>query len=206
MTVTIVADALDRTAAYFDLVPALARRSAWLAINDVVRRKALPDARALMEQQVAFPKGYLNDPKRFGVRKFATEDDLEAAVVGRQRPTSLARFSIGGRPAVPGVRVRVNPGASRAMNRAFLIRLRAGSGPVTDDSFNLGLAVRLKPEEVVQNKKVMVPLGPGGLYLLYGPSVDQLFRTVAGDISPAVADEVATQFFRQFARLSEGSL
>lgn len=205
MTVSIVSESLHRAAGYFDIAPELARRSARIAINDTVRRRAVPDARAMMEQQIAFPRGYLNDPKRFGVRKFATDGDLEAAVVGRQRPTSLARFSTGGRPSIPGVRVRVSPGGSRAMNKAFLIRLRAGAGPVTDDAFNLGLALRLRPDEVVRHKHVMVPF-QGGLYLLYGPSVDQVFRTVAGDISPEVADEVAAQFFRQFARLSGATL
>jgi hypothetical protein len=37
--------------------------------------------------------------------------------------------------------------------------------------------------------------------LLYGPSVDQVFRTVAVDISPPLLDNLQSEFLRQFQRL-----
>lgn len=47
----------------------------------------------------------------------------------------------------------------------------------------------------MQNKKSMVKLGKG-LYLLYGPSVDQVFRDVAKEISPDTADFLEAEFLR----------
>jgi hypothetical protein len=42
------------------------------------------------------------------------------------------------------------------------------------------------------------------VYLLYGPSVDQVFRLVADDRADDLAEMVENQFYRQFARLTNG--
>jgi hypothetical protein len=84
------------------------------------------------------------------------------------------------------------------MPSAFLMRLRAGAG--TADNYNIGLAIRLAPGERIRNKRVMTQVGHN-LYLLYGPSVDQVFRTVADDNAPEIATMVRDEFYRQFARL-----
>lgn len=191
---------------YLSLAPKIARTAARLAINDTATRKGINALRLTMEEQIAFPNGYLTDPRRLGVTQRATDSNLEAIITARGRPTSLARFAssaaiIGARRAGSTLTVRVNPSRRRALSRAFLIRLRAGQGPVTDGSFNLGLAVRLKPGEVISNKVRMVPFG-GGLYLLYGPSVDQVFRSVAADRAGDIADLVTDEFLRQFVRLA----
>jgi hypothetical protein len=83
------------------------------------------------------------------------------------------------------------------------VRLRKGAS-LTQDNYNVGLAVRLKPGERLSNKTAAHKswLIPDSVALLYGPSVDQIFRDVAGDISEPVAALVADQFFRQFARLA----
>lgn len=206
MSATIIAEGLPDLTRYLERTPAVARRAARLAINQVAERKALRAAREAIAEQVAFPRTYLTDNNRLSITRRATDDNLVAVVTGRQRPTSLARFAPGQAPGRrgAGVTVRVKPGRSEAMRRAFLIRLRRGRAPVTDESFNLGLAVRLRPGERVENKIRMVPMkGDSGLYLLYGPSVEQVFRSVAADISPAVLDDLATEFLRQFVRLSE---
>lgn len=192
---------LDR---YLTLAPAAARKAARLAINDTAERKGIAALRAHMEDEIAFPSGYLTDPKRFGVTQRASDANLEAIITARGRPTSLARFAssaatIGNRRLGSTLTVRVNPSRRRALSRAFLIRLRAGQGPVTDDRFNLGLAVRLRPGEVISNKVRMVPFG-GGLYLLYGPSVDQVFRGVASERAGEIAGYVVDEFLRQFVR------
>ena len=72
------------------------------------------------------------------------------------------------------------------MNRAFLMNLRSG---------NLGLAVRLAPGERIDNKRRMVQMS-NGLYLLYGPSVDQVFRSVAEDVSADAGDFLEQEFLR----------
>jgi hypothetical protein len=203
MTVAVLAEGLTGLQTYFDGLPDVARRAARLAVNDTTRKVGYREAQRRIMEQVAFPGGYLDDPKRLRISKFATEDDLEAAVFARQRPTSLARFSAGGSIGKAGVRVQVARGVSREMGRAFLLRLPQGRNPVSDEAFNLGLAIRLRPGETISRKSrmVAVPAG-GGLYFLYGPSVEQVFSTVAQDISPEIAEEMATQFFRQFTRLS----
>jgi hypothetical protein len=204
MTIQIVADGLDDFSRFLALVPDVARRAATLAVNQTAERKGIKALRQQMEEEVAFPKGYLNDRRRFGVTKRARTNDIEAIITGRQRPTSLARFASGGAGiGRGGPSVRVNPAARKRLpNRAFLVRLRQGEGAVTDDAFNLGLAIRLGRGERVTGKMVMVPFG-GGLYLLYGPSVDQVFRTVSAQQAPAIGDMVADEFFRQFERLIE---
>ena len=69
----------------------------------------------------------------------------------------------------------------------------------------MGLAIRLKPGETLDNKTqaATVKLGPN-VYLLYGPSVEQVFANVAEARVPEITNQVSNQFFRQFARLSSG--
>ncbi|MEN6332974.1 MAG: hypothetical protein ABFE01_01870, partial [Phycisphaerales bacterium] len=163
--------------------PQTTRQAARLAINSIATRKAVPQFRKAMREEVNFPPGYVEDPDRFGVTKQATEADLSATVTARFRPTSLARFAPGqsfdGARRTGGVNVKVNKtGGAVRINRAFFVRLRQGKD--TADGFNLGLAIRLKPGERLRGRKKGasgVELAPN-LYLLYGPSVDQVFREV----------------------------
>ncbi len=187
--------------------PEVARKAARLAINDTTKKKAVPLYRRLMQAEVEFPPGYLNDPDRFGQTKQATEADLSATITARFRPTSLARFAPGqseeGARRTGGVNVKVNRGGgARRIKRAFFVRLRRGRD--TADGNNLGLAIRLKPGERLRGRKKGgsgVQLAPD-LYLLYGPSVDQVFREASVAGSPEVADDLLKEFTRQWIRLS----
>ena len=190
---------------YLGSRPAVARKAASLAINDTTARKAVPTFRKSMQEQVAFPSNYL-DNERFGQTKKATPDDLEAVVTARFRPTSLARFaqgSVEGARRTGGVSVKVNRGGgAKRIKGAFFVNLRKGRD--TADGFNLGLAIRLKPGDRIRGRKrgnAGVQLAPD-LYLLYGPSVDQVFREVSVADSPRVADDLLTEFTRQWIRLS----
>lgn len=198
MTVFIEARGLLDMQHFFERAPAIATRAARYAINDTTERKGLKIAREAMLTQVNWPGGYLNPP-RFALRYRATDESLVAAIGGRQTPTSLARFT-GRRTATRGQRISVtiHPGRTVELKRAFLINLRSG---------NLGLGIRLKPGEVLHGSigAKLITSGPmAGVALLYGPSVDQVFRTVAVDISPPILDALATEFLRQFDRLSHG--
>jgi hypothetical protein len=190
---------------YLDTLPDVTRRAARLAINDTMQRQAMPLIRQKIKADAAFPPGYLDDPKRLGIEQYATEAKLEGAIMARQRPTSLARFAIGSPApgARGGVQIAVKPGGGRTLDRAFLLRLRSGA-ELNDDAFNLGLAVRLRPGETLTGKRIQTKRGPSGLTLLYGPSVDQLFRQISNEVSPALAEGMASQFLRQFVRLSSG--
>ena len=185
--------------------PAVTRASARLAINSVASRKAVPQLRKAMKAEVNFPAGYLEDPDRFGITKKATEADLSTSIVARFRPTSLARFSNTsqeGARRTRSVNVRVNKGASKTLPGAFFVHLRRGGD--TQDGFNLGLAIRLKPGQRLKGRKnggSGIQLAPN-LYLLYGPSVDQVFREVSVAESPQIAEDLQREFVRQYVRLS----
>lgn len=187
--------------------PAAARTSARIAINSVTSRRAIPRMRKAMREEVNFPAGYLEDPDRFGQTKKATDADLSATITARFRPTSLARFAEGqsfeGARRTGQVSVNVNRGGgARKITGGFFVKLRRGGD--TSDGFNVGLAIRLKPGQQLRGRKkggAGVQLAPD-LYLLYGPSVDQVFRQVSVAESPAVADDLQREFIRQFVRLS----
>lgn len=173
-------------------IPAAVLKAARMAVNATTRR-AVPASARSMERQVKFPRGYLTGQAgRLVVGKFASEKDLEGSVIGRDRPTSLARFVVGGArppgqgaPRGGGLTVEVKPGIAKRMPGAFIMKLRNN---------NLGLAVRSKTPPSMGAKKIS-----NGLYLLYGPSVDQVFNKtremVAGDLEKFMA--------REFDRLLE---
>lgn len=180
-------------------VPAEVMKAARQAINKTVDRARAAGAREI-RRQVNLPASYLSGTtSRLAVVKKASGDDLEGIVRGRQRPTSLARFVRGplkpGRPARgSGVQVEVKPGAARFMKGAFLIKLKVGSESL-DTASNLGLAVRKKDGTKPKAAFRPMPIGKG-LWLLYGPSVDQVFRSVAPEIAPNAADFLETEFLR----------
>jgi len=170
------------------------------AINKTAESSRTRAAR-LIRSEVNFPASYVNPgEKRLYVSKKAQRADLEARITARTRATSLARFVVGGPSKITeGVQVMVHPGKARLMRRAFLIKLRSGKSEI-DTKNNLGLAVRLKPGETLRNKTDAQKLDRN-LYLLYGPSVAQVFRArddsgVASDMSPEVVKDMEREFLR----------
>jgi hypothetical protein len=197
---TVDVAALTDLEQYIGAFPDATREAARIALNDVTEQDGLARFRKAIEDQVDFGPGYLTTD-RLGIVSKARNEDLKVVVVGRQRATSLARFAKGQTPESTkgqGVTVRVKPGRPQALRSAFLVRLRQGGG--NNDGYNLGLAVRLKPGETIRNTTKAVQLD-NNVYLLYGPSVDQIFRDVAIDETPAVLEEIGNEFFRQFFRL-----
>lgn len=199
MTLAPIEAEVSGLAKWFEDIPKAAEESMRLAINTVITRTGLKLFRDQIQLQVAFPSGYLTGD-RLQVTKKAFKGSLEGVITARQRATSLARFATGANAR--GVRVRVNPGSSRFMAGAFLMRLRRGAS-LTEDSYNAGLAIRLKPGDIVRGKKYQSAVqADHTLQLLYGPSVDQVFRDVARDESPQIEAQVETEFLRNFARLA----
>lgn len=195
MTAYAIANGLKDALSFFESFPEIAEKAASLAINQVADRDGLSLIRRDAESQVAFPKGYLSRGDRLGVTKKARPGDLSAIIRGRDRATSLARFAAGQTPANTrkgGVRVEITPGKTRLLRKAFLVNLRNG---------NIGLAIRSKSP--LRNSDKAQRLG-NNLYLLYGPSVDQVVKGVYVDRSEELATMVANQFFRQFTRLARG--
>ena len=189
---------------FLDDAPESTRRAVSFALNDVIGGpRGLGVYRREIAKQIAFPPGYLEDSNRFGMDKRATPDNLVASLVARQRPTSLARFATSGAVGTKGgVSVKVKPGgAAKRFKSGFLVRLRAGTSL---EGGNVGLAVRLQPGQVLNktDQSRMVHL-EANVVLLYGPSIDQVLNTSVADAeTPEVVENVATEFYRQFARLS----
>lgn len=184
---------------YFQRLPGVADKAAQLAINTVAERGGMTLIRRSILDDIAFPKDYLT-PDRIGVSKKATPGDLEAVIKARQRATSLARFADSGTPlgsrARIGVNVRVkSANGTTTLKNAWLTKLRNG---------NIGLAVRIKPGQSFHNRAEAITnwLVPGRVALLYGPSVDQVFREVSEKSAAPIGRMVNDEFLRQFARLA----
>lgn len=173
-------------------------RFATMAINKTVDRARVRSAERV-RQQVDFPANYLRGADaRLYVKKRATGNDLEGVISGRHRPTSLARFVRDNNPAAArkqgGLTIQVKPGEARFMKGAFLVKLRAGAAK-TDTKYNLGVAIRLKPGQRPRNSRAAVQLDRN-LWLLYGPSVNQVFQTVREDVAPETLDYLVAEFMR----------
>lgn len=186
---------------FLKATPDIANRAVAFAMNDVLGGQGLARFRKAVAAEVQFPAGYVDD--KITMEQRASPTRLIASVVGRQRPTSLARFATSGVVGSKGgITVRVK-GGSKRMKEAFLVRLNQGAG-ITDDGYNVGLAIRLKPGMTINKKDTsrMVHLGKD-VVLLYGPSVDQILNNEVADAeTPEVVDAIATEFFRQYARLA----
>lgn len=216
--VTVDASGLSDLELYFSRFPEVASKAMSIAINETARGPALDFARKAMTEEVNFPEGYLTGD-RLGVVQWARDDHLEAVIRGRDRPTLLARFSQD-RPEDMGairatnnrvgagrsgrdrgrVTVVVHPNEPKRLASGFFVALRSGG---------IGLAIRLRPGETISNVRAYKPVplfrdkdGTPVVYLLYGPSVDQVFRGVAERIAPQITEALEKEFIRQFARLS----
>ena len=196
---------LDALKALFEQLPEVAEHAARLAVNDTARYARRLGSKKVREE-VAFRPRYLGNDEdgALSIAKFASHEGDDAVVRARNDARSLASFTQG-RPRFgrAGVRVRVAPGTTRTMKRAFPMKLRRGNSDIDAENYNVGIAIRLRKGERVSNKRQMKALG-GGLYLLYGPSAAQVFDDVAIEMQDDVANYLVTEFVRQFERLSGG--
>lgn len=189
---------------YVQASPDRARKASKAAVNGAVRFGYAESSRAI-RKQVNLPQDYIGSAaqgNRLKIVQFATDSNLSAKISARQRPVSLARYAADRSLAQRGgVTVQVKPGSSRFIKSAFLIRLKAGKS-ISEDNFNIGLAIRLKPGQTVFNKKNLQQYGKSdaSLYLVYGPSVDQVFQTVRFDVSDTIADYLTAEWLRQYGR------
>lgn len=197
---------LETVEKYFQQAPERAEKALRFAVNAAATFAAREGKKEIM-RQLNFDAAYLGSPTqpdaRLRIGQKASAGNLQAVVVARHRPTSLARFSdtpvAFGKPTGP-IRVRVKKGKTAAFERAFFVRLKPGSKAITLDNYNVGLAVRLRPGEKLKNKKVQGSEFSKNTYLLYGPSVEQAFNTVSVDISDDVLSYAEREFLRQYGR------
>lgn len=211
-------EGLDALQDYIAELPAQTQKAADLATIDATRFAFRESSKAIRSQVRLSPE-YIGNAERGGNRltiKYDQQGDVRIGVVeGVKRAVSLSRFLTSG-PVFGGktpARIRVKPngrttttikvtGGDRSEAPMFAVRLSRGKS-LTEDSFNVGLAVRLRPgEQAVARKEDLTPLSPN-VYLLYGPSVNQVFYDVAPAISDSVAGNLQDSFLRQFARLTK---
>lgn len=193
---------------YLKKYPRVARNAARLAINDTIRRGRRMGKQEILNQ-VNLKPSYVNKTRL--TENLASNDNLVGSIVGRRRPTSLARFDSvplyqpnrtksGRKPA--GVTVRVKRGRKKIPN-AFLINLKAGNR----DGANQGLAIRVPQGKKPRRRFNAKPLYKNentDVYLLYGPSIQQVFDDVVEDLQPQLRTYLNREFRRQFGRLYRG--
>lgn len=175
---------------------AMNRRYASMAINRTAR-KARTLATAEIKDQLNLPSRYVGGNLYLGAP--STPENLATEIRGRVRPTSLARYAKGTPESTRKsgfVRVEVARGRVEKLPRAFLLRLRGRHGLTDEANANIGLAIRLRQGEHIHNKRVSIMQTMNGLTMLYGPSVDQAFKSVRGDIAPDVGDFLANEYMR----------
>lgn len=198
-------EVLDTLKAYFLQFPDAAKVASRIAINDTVRGKGMALIRTNMMDQINFSRSYLTGD-RLGVAKLATNENPEAVIRARDRATSLARFASGSpsSTAKGGVTVKVKKGRTTYIKRGWLVRLKAGAS-LSEDKYNVGLAVRLGAGEKLTNKKTTHQswLVKGKVALLYGPSVAQVFDDVREEVIEPFGSLVEAEFLRQLSRLLE---
>lgn len=175
------------------------RRAAAMAINTVAR-----DARAEIAKRIRaeinLPASYVSPSKeRLSVVGRADRGNLETEIRARTRPTSLARFVTRGRIGKAGVGLRIKKaGGITEFDRAFLLPLPAGR---SDTQRNMGLAIRLRRGERLRGSISSKRIG-NNLYLLYGPSVAQVFEANSGKgVKSDIIPEIEQQLEREFLRL-----
>ena len=192
-TYAVFVEGLDDLKDLENLTPAI-EKAARLAINATADRVRKASADQIL-REINFSARYLAPSTgRLKVTAYASPKKMEAVVTGRRRATSLARFVTSGQPGKTGLTVSMKKGQSKAMPRAFLMKLKSGAGGVETKN-NLGLAVRTargqrpdrayKPVQVSEN-----------LWLLYGVSVDQAFRIARDKVRPQAEAYLAEEFKR----------
>lgn len=192
--VVIALEGVRETAAALGHLSADIERAAYRALN-LAGTKVRTRVAKLSREQVNFPASYLAPSGgRLVVAEKARAGSLSVTISGRDSPTSLARFA--GRQTRATregkIRVEVAPGMAKFVKRAFFVNLRSG---------NRGLAVRTDggpPDRAYRPRRLAE-----NLWLLYGPSVDQVLRGVTsmrggtfGEVEPEALEILEREFWR----------
>ncbi|MBE0454838.1 MAG: phage tail protein [Roseovarius sp.] len=167
-------------------------KASFRAVNRIASKTRTAASKGI-RSQVRLPASYVNENLK--VTKKANSKNPTATISARVRPTRLARYGakqmtkaaprargdsrrgIGAGRKQGGVSVHVSRQRSRAkMGKAFLIPLK------NTDMF--GVFVRMGP-------------GQKNIKHLYGPSVDQLFRSWRDGERGDVQDQLATEYRAQ---------
>lgn len=198
-----VFDGWAEAAARFARTPVTVERAVMRALNRTATHTRTRLARIIREQ-VNLPASYLGPSGgRLIVSEKAKPSKLEVRISGRDRPTSLARFSPDRGKAAKGKQVHSPRVAVKTGSAARPVRGVAFSRLIALNSGNTGLAVRTadgsKPAGAFRPTRMR-----NGLWLLYGPSVDQVLvgaRANAeggafGDVEEEMMNFLEAEFLR----------
>lgn len=209
MAVEISLKGIDVSRALIDRFPKAVAEASRLAVAET-GRFAFRESSKEIRGQINFTREYLGGEasggKRLKIQRGVRGGQEFIRITAREVPTSLARFVVGTPVRGKPIRVKVSPrGGARSIPGAFPVRLRRGK-TLTEDSFNEGIAIRLSKSRTIRERAKgtdgLPELFPG-VFLLYGPSVAQVFNTVSTDVKPRVGRKLETEFLRQFKRLSK---
>lgn len=171
-------------------------KAAILAVNSVAKSTYAELKRKVMGN-VNLKASYLDGRdstgrKRLEISQYARQGEIVAKLVGRDRATSLARFDA--RKVGRQITVKVK-------NRTRIIK----SGLLLDFRGNRLVGLRVKKGETIRNKKLQAKKVSSSkntdLYILYGPSVQQVVNQVAPEIIPDIEKKLGREFLRQLRRL-----
>ena len=174
--------------------------AARMAINDTTKW-ALSHVRKDMYSNVRFPSGYLEQGKRLEIGRLASNNLLESTINSRFEPTSLARFAVDS-GSKNGIMVSVKTGGrAKRIKKGFLWGLKRGDVR----KGNVGLVVRSEGEPEGSYKAKELGDKWPNLWLLYGPSVYQVFRESMDRYAPEVTEYLNARFEHHRTRLMGSS-
>ena len=174
--------------------PEVARRAASLAVNDAAEWGANL-ARRKMASQVRLPADVLTGA-RFGIVQRASQVSIEAIVRASPNPLGLSRFVTGSKePRSRNPATAIKPGSAPFVwKRGFLMPTPNGAD---------GVALAVRTNGPLRSSRAARQIAKN-LYILSGPSPNQIFMTVAKDILPALQTRLDGEFARQYERLLRG--
>lgn len=181
--------------------PEVAAEAAKLAVGDAAEWGRNLSKREMVST-VNLPADALAG-RRFRISQRPTTQNPEAVISADNNPLGLSRFVVSQKDkgsAHPKVRILVG-GATKSFSDpgtkgsySFLIPTPGGANGV-------GLALRTKGP--LRNSQAARKIGRD-LYLLSGPSVNQMFGQLMPTIVPRVEAKLQTEFARQYERLIRG--
>jgi len=185
---------IDTAKQAFAELPANLKAALIKTINSVV-----PDVRELAIEritgQVSLTKAYVKG--RLYVSQRANNTDPTAVISGRVRSTQLRRYQgtqlytaakLPGKRRLAGTSVQVKAGkGSTVLKHTWLIKLKHGD---TDARAGLTMGIAERTGK-----------GRNDYKILYGPSVDQVWRGVKDEITPEVEAKLEDEWRRQMREL-----
>lgn len=181
--------------------PEVAAEAAKLAVGDAAEWGRNLSKREMVSA-VNLPADALAG-RRFRISQRPTTANPEAVISADNNPLGLSRFVVSQKArgaAHPKVRILVG-GATKSFSDPDIKGSYSFLIPTPGGADGVGLALRTK--EPLRNSSAARKIGRD-LYLLSGPSVNQMFGQLMPTIVPRVEAKLQTEFARQYERLIRG--